>query len=73
MSDTSETDVSTNMFKTDEIPTSSTATAIRELEDFIDKSFCSAFERSNFPEPTNVSTPFQQDPEGNVGKLETQF
>ena len=50
-----------------------TATAIMQLEDFIDKSFCSAFQRSNFSEPTIISTPFQQDPEGNLGMLETQF
>ena len=61
-----------NMFKTDEIPTSSTISVVQELEDFIDKSFCSAFERSNFPKLMNISTPFQQDPESNIEKLETQ-
>ena len=52
LSNISQTDALLNMSKIDDIQTSSNASTIKELEDFIDKSFCNAFGLPDFAQPT---------------------
>ena len=47
--------------------------SIKELEGFIDKSFCNAFGLPDFAQSTDMSTPVNQHPDGNLAKLESQF
>ena len=69
----SQTDVLFNISKIGDILTSSNASTIKELEDFIDKSFCNVFGLLDSAQPTDMSTPVKQHPDGNLAKLESQF
>lgn len=73
LSNISQTDAPFNISKTDDILISSNASTIKELEDFIDKSFCNAFGLPDFAQPTDLSTPVKQHTDGNLAKLESQF
>ena len=68
LSNISQTDALSDISKIDDILTSSDASTIRELESFIDRSFCSAFGL-----PTDMSTPSNRHTDGNLAKLESQF
>jgi hypothetical protein len=69
----SQTDVLFNISKIGNILTSSNASTIKELEDFIDKSFCNVFGLLDSAQLTYMSTPVKQHPDGNLAKLESQF
>ena len=73
LSNISQTDAIFNISKIDDILTSSDASTIKELEGFIDRSFCSAFGLPDFAQPTDMSTPSNRHTDGNLAKLESQF
>ena len=52
LSNISHTDALLNMSKIDDIQTSSNGSTIKELENFIDKSFCNAFGLPDSAKPT---------------------
>ena len=55
LSNISQTDALFNISKIDDIITSCDASTIKELESFIDKSFCNAFGLHDFAQPTDMS------------------
>ena len=73
LSNISQTDALSDISKIDDIITSSDASTIRELESFIDRSFCSAFGQPDFAQLTDMSTPSNRHTDGNLAKLESQF
>ena len=73
LSNISQTDAVSDISTVDDILTSSDASTIRELESFIDGSFCSAFGLSDFAQPMDMFTPSNRHTDGNLAKLESQF
>ena len=72
-SNISQTGAVSDISKIDDILTSSDASTIKELEGFIDRSFCSVFGLSDFAQPTDMSTPSIRHTDGNLAKLKSQF
>ena len=73
LSNISQTDAVSDISTVDDILISSDASTIRELESFIDRSFCSAFGLPDFAQSTDMTTPSNRHIDGNLAKLELQF